>query len=231
MKKIIILSIVFSGALFAAGNTDVKAFIEDLKAVSTVLKTEATPADSSADLMNKIQAINNQTQIVQATKRLNESNPEFSNANYKKQVEINIKSLSSLTDSIASTAFIISNGFYEVEGNKFCIVDQYALNSQIQTLTINADKKRNILLLVYRLNKLLGYKEIDFVSYRSELDSINTKISNMLEQTLSTSNMAVNVQSNLQNVSSNITLKKNMPLTDKIKVLEINDNWVKIGLI
>lgn len=230
MKKVI-LSMLFSGVLFAAGNTDVKAFIEDLKAVSSALKTEATPADSSAELMNKIQAINNQAQIQQATKRLNESNPEFSNSNYKKQMEINIKSLSSLTDSIASSVIIMNSGFYEVEGKKFCIVDQYALNSQIQTLTANADKKRNIVLLVHRMNKLLGYKEIDFAQHKTELDSINTKISNMLEQTLSTTNMAINIQQNIQTTNSSVTLQKNMLLTDKIKVLEVNDSWVKIGLL
>lgn len=230
MKKII-LSVAIAGSLMAAGNTDVKSFVEDLKAVSSALKSEATPAGSSAELMNKIQTINNQTQVVQATKRLNESSPEFSNANYKKQMEINIRSLSSLTDSIPSVAFIMSSGFYEVDGNKFCIVDQQSLNSQIQTITLNADKKRNINLLVNRLNKLMGYKEVEFAQYKSELDSVNTKITNMLEQTLSQSAMAINTQSAMPMQGGNVTLKHGAPLSDKIKVLEVNDAWVKIGLI
>lgn len=227
--KIVILGMLVASSLMAAGNTDVKSFIEDLKAVSSALKTEAAPIDSSTDVMKKIQTINNQASVVQATKRLNESSPEFSNATYKKQIEINVKSLSSLTESIPSVAFIPSSGFYEVDGNKFSTVDQYVLNSQIQTITTNANKKRDIILLVSRLNKLAGYKEIDFVQYKSELDSVNTKITNMLEQAFTPSIMVNNIATTIQ--GGNITLKSNAPLSDKIKVLEISDTYVKIGLL
>jgi len=231
MIKKILVSTVISLSLLEAGNTDVKSFIEDLKAVSSALKTEATPIDSSAELLNKIQTINNQTQVVQATKRFNESNPEFSNANYKKQLSINKNSLAGLSASISYVTFIPINGFYEVNGDKFCIVNQYLLNSQINTMMQNVGKKQNIDLLVFRLNKLVGYKDIDLTYYRSELDSINMKITTLLEQSLMPINMTTNAQSSQMQDGNNITLKSNMLLTDKIKVLEISDTWVKIGLI